>query len=320
MGEPQQEGWEDYKPSGDGWQDYAPPAPNTGLAPAAGGPASQPMKEEGITVPDAGRIPGRVSSGNEVTNKQALGGLAAGAVVGAAPLAAPAIATGARLGARAGMGFVKAHPIISTIALNEAGKLPGVGKYISKIPSWLPLMLGGKEAAAPEAEAAESELAQGGKPLTETPEALAKVPVSKPEPATGGGLGSLQNLLEKSLGAKKLEPNVSLRNQLETKPTSPAIPTDLTPGHTPLKSSALRSYAYDPQAQEFHAKTTSGNTVYVYGGVSQAEAKNFELADSKGKAWQAIRTNPLVAKIVDGKRIAVKPSGEGLTGRNPATR
>jgi len=44
--------------------------------------------------------------------------------------------------------------------------------------------------------------------------------------------------------------------------------------------------------------------------VSPEEAQSFTEAESKGKAWQAIRSNPLVAKIVNGKRLAVQPPAQ----------
>jgi hypothetical protein len=82
---------------------------------------------------------------------------------------------------------------------------------------------------------------------------------------------------------------------------------DMPEGHTPVQSSAMRSKMYDPAAKEFHARLTSGDTTYVYGDVAPEEAQAFEGAKSKGQAFQAIKQNhPLVAKIVNGKRIAVK--------------
>jgi KTSC domain len=162
----------------------------------------------------------------------------------------------------------------------------------------------------------------GAKPAAATGEALGRpgragqiaASMQKPAPSAdvsnGFKRGSLGDLLDQSLGAKKLEPNVPLRKQMPA--TSGAIsssvdsPTDLPAGHIPVKSSALSSYKYDPSAREFEAKATSGNTVYVYGDVDPEDVKSFEGAESKGKAWQAIRQNPLVAKIVNGKRIAVK--------------
>jgi len=140
-------------------------------------------------------------------------------------------------------------------------------------------------------------------------------------------MGSLQEPLDQAVGAKKLIPNVPLKQQIpgrggvaqQMKPPieetpaaqqSAAMPPEpeLPEGHTAVESSALRSYRYDPAAREFHARATSGDTVYVYGDVSPEGAAAFENAPSKGQAWQLIRRNPLVAKIVNGKRIAVKPA------------
>jgi hypothetical protein len=138
--------------------------------------------------------------------------------------------------------------------------------------------------------------------------------MQKPAPSADAGAGfkrgSLGDLLDQSLGAKKLEPNVPLRKQMPATASAAqpgdATAADLPEGHTPVQSSALSSYKYDPATREFHAKATSGPTTYVYGDVSPEDAQAFEQSDSKGKAWQTIRQNPLVAKIVNGKRIAVK--------------
>jgi hypothetical protein len=84
--------------------------------------------------------------------------------------------------------------------------------------------------------------------------------------------------------------------------------TDLPQGHTPHQSSAMRSSMYDSGAKEFHARMTSGDTTYVYGDVAPEEAEAFNSAESKGKAYQQMKSgHPLVAKIVNGKRVAVKP-------------
>lgn len=112
----------------------------------------------------------------------------------------------------------------------------------------------------------------------------------------------IQQLLQKSMGGSELKPNVPLREQMTATKTA-AIDTE---GHTPVKSSALQSYKYDPAAREFHARATSGDTTYVYGDVGPEEAQAFEKTESKGKAWQEIRRNPLVAKIINGKRIAAR--------------
>lgn len=118
--------------------------------------------------------------------------------------------------------------------------------------------------------------------------------------------GQLGDLLDQSLGVKRPIPGVKLKNQSAAQAAAEnAIPE----GHTPVESSALRSYKYDPSAREFTAATKGGDTQYVYGDVSPEGAEKFEKADSKGKAWQDIRNEgTLVAKIVNGKRIPIKPA------------
>lgn len=61
-------------------------------------------------------------------------------------------------------------------------------------------------------------------------------------------------------------------------------------GHTPVESSALRSWKYDPQTKVFSALTKDG-TIYTHGEVTPAEAEAFGNAESKGKAWADIRNN-----------------------------
>jgi len=116
----------------------------------------------------------------------------------------------------------------------------------------------------------------------------------------------LQNQLETSLGATKpqIKPGVPIRQQA----TAPQTEASALPeGHEPVKSSALKSWKYDPQTREFESVTKSGQH-YIHGDVSPEEAAAFEKAESKGRAWQAIRNNPLVAKVVNGERVPVKAS------------
>lgn len=77
-------------------------------------------------------------------------------------------------------------------------------------------------------------------------------------------------------------------------------------GHTPVKSSAIRSYKYDPATKEFEASTASGT--YIHGDVSPEQVEAFEKASSKGKAWSDLKNNSTyVGKIVNGERVAAKP-------------
>lgn len=132
-----------------------------------------------------------------------------------------------------------------------------------------------------------------------------KQPVSRVEASR-----KLQDLLGNATGAQELKPNVPLKDQL---PALRGKTPDVTEGHTPVESSAMKSYQYDPAAKEFHAKySSSGNTVHVFGDVSPEEAEVFNQAKSKGSALGQIqKSHPLVAKIVNGKRISVKGASAG---------
>jgi hypothetical protein len=81
----------------------------------------------------------------------------------------------------------------------------------------------------------------------------------------------------------------------------------LPEGFTPVESTALKGYKYSPETREFESVTNSGSH-YIHGDVSPEEVQTFEDADSKGKAWSKLKSqNPLVAKVVNGNRVAVKP-------------
>ena len=122
---------------------------------------------------------------------------------------------------------------------------------------------------------------------------------------------SLQRMLQDSMGGRDLSPTTPLRDQLDVAPPKATQPDiNLPEGHTAFDSSAVRSGRYDAAAKEYHVRGTSGDTTYVYGDVSPDAAQAFEQAESKGKAWQTMKNNPLVAKIVNGKRIAIKPAAK----------
>lgn len=161
-------------------------------------------------------------------------------------------------------------------------------------------------------------------PAASTGEALAQMPKSgaiaeaMQPPAADTSLAagkaivrkSLQQMLQDSMGGRELSPTTPLREQLDVAaPKAATADTSLPEGHTAFDSSAVRSGKYDAGAREYHARGTGGEVVYVYGDVSPDAAQAFQQAESKGKAWQTLKQNhPLVAKIVNGKRIAVKPT------------
>jgi len=171
--------------------------------------------------------------------------------------------------------------------------------------------------------------ATGARPAAQTGEALANAPrrgsiagqmvdsVAKPQtsaPMQRGSLSQMMNQLQdqvgKGLGASP-PPNptkpIYQRGDLSSAMEGAS---DVPEGHTPVQSSALKSYKYDSSANEFHAKYGSGgDTVHVFGDVTPEEAQAFDQAQSKGQAMQQIKSShPLVAKIINGKRTTVKPT------------
>jgi len=93
----------------------------------------------------------------------------------------------------------------------------------------------------------------------------------------------------------------------------------LPKGFTPVESTALKGYKYSPETREFESVTNSGSH-YIHGDVSPEEVDAFEAADSKGKAWSKLKSqNPLVAKVVNGNRVATKPGGAPGSGENLST-
>ena len=74
----------------------------------------------------------------------------------------------------------------------------------------------------------------------------------------------------------------------------PGQPINVAPGPasaemTPVKSSAVDSYHYDPQAQVLTVRTQSGG--YRYAEVTPEEFSAFVRADSKGRAYNVIKNN-----------------------------
>lgn len=164
-------------------------------------------------------------------------------------------------------------------------------------------------------------LATGGHAVEDPSAGLGRIPVKSSAPSTilspieaatppaPVKPADVQNAIEKSLGGQKLVPGVSMRNQ----PTAQAVAAGKLPeGFTPVDSTALKGYKYNPEAREFES-VTQGGQHYIHGDVSPEEASEFEGADSKGKAWQQIRNNPLVAKVVNGKRVSVVKSPVSAT-------
>lgn len=262
--------------------------------------------------PLGGKVPQSIINAPDSVG-DTIGGLTIGGT--AAMAASPALPFVRKLAAK--------QPVISTMAgIQAAKKIPVVGPYIEKIPGidFLPFLLGmgsGKGESAAEKETLQSPSTDQmpGRPYQPNPR-YTPPPEPEPLPQRTGPLllkGQVQEPvptkmsklpwmpeLEKSLGNEPLQvkPGVPIKNQ-------------------PRISSAVKDYSYDSDAREFHVQPTGGSTGYIYGDVSPEDAQAFHNAESKGQAWQQMRNNPLVGKVVNGKRVDVKPvsrnAGNDLT-------
>jgi hypothetical protein len=105
-----------------------------------------------------------------------------------------------------------------------------------------------------------------------------------------------------------IRPGVPLREQIS--PTAPAPKGELPGGFTAVEKadSPVQAWRYDPQAREMHIQARGTGQVHVYGDVSSEDAAAFANAPSKGRAWQGIKQNPEVAKVINGKRVAIRPT------------
>jgi hypothetical protein len=97
-----------------------------------------------------------------------------GAIAGgaAAAYAAPVVAAPI---VRAGAKYAQEHPYKTMAALELAKQIPGVGPYVSKIPTWLPLLAGGHEEAEPEPNVP-------APPLRWSPRSIPEEPVTNTPP------------------------------------------------------------------------------------------------------------------------------------------
>ncbi len=92
------------------------------------------------------------------------------------------------------------------------------------------------------------------------------------------------------------------------------------PGFTPVESSAMRAYRWDPEVREMSIQTGPGRA-QIYAEVSPEAAQKFIDAPSKGKAWPELKANSTpVAKLVNGERQSLKPviAGADLNPKNAA--
>lgn len=241
-------------------------------------------------------------------------GSAAGNVIGGKLVeAAPAITKGAvDLGKAAAATETGSKLVQSAKVLGQsAEELPVVGKFVKagqKLGElkdiWNPadatkenVPYAGEEDAAPRTVITD--------PATGKPEfsdvVAAKQNATQATPAAPAATpAKVEQALNESLGGQPLVRGVSLRNQ----PAAQAAAAGKLPaGFTPVDSTVLKGYKYDPQAQEFTAITNNGQS-YTHGEVTPEQVAAFENADSQGSAW---------TKFIRNNNVLVKKNGVPVT-------
>ena len=152
--------------------------------------------------------------------------------------------------------------------------------------------------------------ATGAKPLAQSGEALGNIPskalTELPINAVNQAIGELGTSAPITALTDRAN-RIALKSQLEEqlnqavgyKPPAlepgkpiyqPKAPIPIPEGMTPVESSALRSYHYDPESQTFTAQMRSGS-MYKWAEVTPEEAQEFAQAKSKGTALADIRNN-----------------------------
>lgn len=241
---------------------------------------------------------------------------AIGISVGGAVGAATRIPYGAELGA--GIGASVGPEILPKI------KIPGEGFGLpSRIeggpavaPKFVPAAVSGSPAvnstAIPGTAPAATPTVAEAAPVAAIPSAAATNPslltkTGRIKPAVARGL---QEQIERGLGNDK----PAAAQPIASAPaTEAAAPPKLPEGFTPVESSALKGYKYDPAAREFEYITNDG-THYVRGDVAPEAFAHFQKTatdtGSFGKAWHALREHPEGGvgqfKVINGERVAVR--------------
>jgi hypothetical protein len=210
------------------------------------------------------------------------------------------------------VGEVLDHPAVRPwveALKKEVHKIPGVDVGKTILDSLRGL---GQAAEAPPTPSAPSVPPEWGKGVYGTPidQWGQRVLPATPAPAPPAAMPITRTAIEQKLrdslgGAEPLKPNVPLRQQLPATATK-AIPQGMTPVES---SSVLKAFKYNPDSREMEVVTNYGGH-YVYGDVSPEQAQAFVNNDSAGQAWNQLRQSgsTLVAKVINGKRVFVKPS------------
>jgi hypothetical protein len=230
----------------------------------------------------------------------------------------------------------RAHPI-KTIGKTLLQAAPIAAAFLGsenfEAPEAVPINVKGPGEIAPEMVRPRAYFGgQRAEPIP-TRQGLALPPASTPATPEAVPItrSAVSQSVDRAFGVEPLKPGVPIRNQFpaQSSPGATAIKTNIrsargipaggtselpqpiprTPA-PPAESSAVGSFRYDPTTKEMHitGKGAEART-YVYGEVTPEQAEMMKNAESKGMAWKSIKdNNPYVAKIVDGKRIPIRPA------------
>jgi len=133
-----------------------------------------------------------------------------------------------------------------------------------------------------------------GESTEQTPEETAAAALAPaPKPAPKFTPKNVEAAVDQALGNKKPVPGVPLKDQIRASVQAEApLPKDFTP----VDSSVLKGYKYDPAKQEFTAILKNGQT-YTHGEVTPDQVAAFENAESQGQAWtKVIRDNNVLLR------------------------
>lgn len=164
------------------------------------------------TNPSGSKVPRSIQQAPDAIGDTIAGVTGAGVgALAAAPIAGPVV--------RFGMKTMAKHPILSTAALEGARHLPGAaGKIAGMIPSWLPMLAGGKVSPAAEAEEGAAAESIGAPKSAPEPAANSIGPIGAEENQAAAStikpsVTKIADQVQEGLGGKKLVPNLPLRMQ-----------------------------------------------------------------------------------------------------------
>ncbi len=206
---------------------------------------------------------------------------------------------------------VRAATRFAGTTLNKTVKpILKLGTRVEDIERVPPIRVPGENLGLPEAPTPEvlqaRGLATGGQTAADPAAGLGKIPVRTPAsaipaeaapaaappipaPIPKASTAKLPAALDRAVGNEPvtIKPGVTMRNQIRAK---------LPEGFTPVKSSLVQGYKYDPASERFDAVLNSGEH-YAHSGITPEQVKAFESAKSPGQAWNSLRKGPGVVQI-----------------------